>query len=115
MIYRRRPNPNVNRKDVQKFLHKTGTIVERCAPVQLSRWHPKPLLRVNPHRVYPQEPLIVHEYGRSAVGRDLDNFLSVCAADINVSLRIDRCAAFMSGQCMYVAVSVYMQTYLSRE
>ena len=97
MVHRRRPNSNVNRKDVQRFLHKTGTIVKWCAPVQLSRWHPKLLLRVNPHGVHPQEPLVVDEHGRSAIGRDLDNFLSVGAADINVSLRIDRCAAYESG------------------
>lgn len=101
MVYRRRTNPNVNRKDVQRFLHITGTIVERRATVQLSRRHPKLLLRVYPHRVYPQEALIVDEHGRGAVGRDLDNLLSVGAAHIDVPLCINRRAA-------YFKVSAYL-------
>ena len=105
MIYRRRTNPNVNREDVQGFLHKTGTIVERRAPVQLRRWHPELLLRIYPHGVYPQEPLIVDEHGRGAIGRDLDDFLSVCAAHVDVSLCVNRRAACKFGQYMHVLKS----------
>ena len=95
MIYRRRTNPNVNRKNVQRLLHKTGTVVERRAPVQLSRWHPELLLSVNPHRVYPQETLIVDKHGCSAIGRDFDDFLSVCAAHIDVPMSVNRCTAYV--------------------
>ena len=95
MVYRRRTNPNVNRKNVQRFLHKTGTVVERCAPVQLRCWHPELLLRVNPHGVYPQEPFITDEHGRGAVGRDLDDFLPIGAAHIDVPLCINRRAAYI--------------------
>ena len=68
MIDGRRTHTNINREDIERFLHKAGAIVERNTPVQLRGWHPKLLLRVDPHRIHPEETLVANEYRHRIVG-----------------------------------------------
>ena len=94
MINRRWSNSNVNREHVQRLLNKTASIVEWRATIQLSRWHPEFVLRVNPHRIDPEKTLVVNERRPCAVGRDFQYLLSIVVADIDVALRVNCCATY---------------------
>jgi hypothetical protein len=92
--YTRRTNTNIDGKDVERFLHKARAVVERRAAVQLRRRHPKLLLRVDPHGVYPEETFVANEHRHRTVGRNLEDFLPVEAADVDIALCVDCCPAW---------------------
>lgn len=94
MINRRWSDSNVNREHVQRLLNKTASIVKWCATIQLSRWHPEFVLRINPHRIDPEKTLVVNEHRPCAVRRDFQYLLSIVVTDIDVALRVNRCAAY---------------------
>ena len=93
MINTRRTNTNINRENVQRLVNKAASVVERRATIQLSGRHPELLLRIHPHSIDPKETLIVNEDGPRAIGRDLQNLLSIRVADVNVAMRVNCSAA----------------------
>lgn len=93
MIDSRRPNPDINGEDVERFPHKARAVVERRAPVQLRGGHPEVPPRVDPHGIHPQQTLVADKHRRRAVGGNLQDFLPVEAANVYVAFCVDRCPA----------------------
>lgn len=89
MVDSRRPHTNIDRVNVQRLLHEARAVVERRAAIQLGGRHPKPLLRIDPHGVDPEETLVAQEDRHGAVWRDFEDVLSVGVADVDVALRVD--------------------------
>ena len=94
MINSRRPNTDINGEDIEWFLHTARTVVERNPSIQLRSWHPKLLLRIDPHSIHPEKTLVVNKHRRCTVGRDPEDLLPVETANVYIAVGIDRCAAW---------------------
>ena len=93
MINRRRPNSNVQRKNVQRLHDEALAVLKRRAPIQLRRRHPQLARRVDPHRVDPQQPRIPHQNGGRPVRRHRQDLLAVCVGDVDIAVGVDGGAA----------------------